>query len=811
MKLKNKIFLAYFILFLILFLSIGALIGLFTRTIFLSQREIQLATTVNSEAEEIEYFLNGKKEVIAIMAASTVFRDFLKLSGQDVNYAAEQQRSNARLNRTVEADPEIETMELLDVNGKVVAFSNEIDKNQDKSTDPYFINAKEKEYFKDIYDSSLGFPVFAVSSPIFDDATKKFLGVIVARIKPDILYEIVGMPEGMGKTGETFLVNRDRYFLSPSKYQGSGVILKEKLETVNIDNCFATGAHEAEQKEASESSATHIGHQAVLEAKDYRGVTSLVTHAYIPETGWCLVAKMDRDEALAPIRDFFLYFSGIGGVALLLLVIVNFFITSSMTRTLEDLMEAAERFRKGDFNVSIKEEGNDEMTKLAQVMNLMAKELKGLYGNLESEVQKKTEQLTEVLEKMKDQNLHLEKTRTAMLNIMDDLSKEKGVSEKRALDLQKFQLAVENASDHIVITDTEGLVLYANPAVERITGFAPSDIIGKKAGNKDLWGGLMDLPFYQLLWKTIKSDKKVFAGEVNNRRRNGEKYVALASISPVVGKDGSVSYFVGIERDVTKEKEIDRMKTEFISLASHQLRTPLSAMKWFGEMLLHGDAGVLSTDQKEMVGNIYSSNERMIELVNSLLNISRIESGRLMVDPKPTDAGVLVQDVVKTLKQKFDEKNQTVVVSVHEHLPLVPLDPKLIREVYANLITNAIKYTPKGGDIQIFVSKNDTDLVSQVTDNGYGIPKEEQGRVFQKFFRAQNIVKMETEGTGLGLYLTKSVVESSGGKIWFTSDEGKGLPAGRQGTTFFFTIPLSGMTAKKGDVGLEEKKVTQSG
>ena len=175
-----------------------------------------------------------------------------------------------------------------------------------------------------------------------------------------------------------------------------------------------------------------------------------------------------------------------------------------------------------------------------------------------------------------------------------------------------------------------------------------------------------------------------------------------------------------------------------------------------------------------------------------------------MVDPKPTDAGVLVRDVVKTLKQKFDEKNQTVVVSVHEHLPLVPLDPKLIREVYTNLITNAIKYTPQGGDIQIFVSKNDTDLVSQVTDNGFGIPKAEQERIFQKFFRAQNIVKMETEGTGLGLYLTKSVVESSGGKIWFQSEEGKG-------TTFFFTIPLVGMTAKKGEVGLEEKKVTQSG
>ena len=156
MKLKNKIFLTYFILFLVLFLGIGLLIGIFTRSLFLSQRETQLTTIVNSEAEKIEYYLNGKKDVIAIMAASTVFRDFLMLSSQDSQYSVEQQRSNARLIRTIETDPEIETMALLDANGKVVAYTNEFDRDQDKSKDPYFINGKEKEYFKDVYDSPLG-------------------------------------------------------------------------------------------------------------------------------------------------------------------------------------------------------------------------------------------------------------------------------------------------------------------------------------------------------------------------------------------------------------------------------------------------------------------------------------------------------------------------------------------------------------------------------------------------------------------------------------------------------------------------------
>lgn len=399
------------------------------------------------------------------------------------------------------------------------------------------------------------------------------------------------------------------------------------------------------------------------------------------------------------------------------------------------------------------------------------------------------------------QNEELEKTKRVMLNVLEDVQEERSRAESLAFDLEKFKIALDGTSDHVVITDSNGIALYANAGLKRITGFSPEEVLGKKVGTKELWGGKMSQEFYEDLWRTIKIEKKPFVGEITNKRKDGTPYQALSSISPIMNKHGVLEFFIGIERDITKEKEIDSAKTEFVSLASHQLRTPLSAINWYTEMLLSEDAGAITDMQREYLGEVSRGSRRMVELVNALLNVSRIELGTFAVQPEPTDVVELARDVINELKSKILEKKLHIEEAYVENLPKMMVDPKLTRIVFQNLLTNAVKYTPEEGKISISIamSADKTMFTIAVSDTGYGIPKEDQSRIFTKLFRASNIREKETDGTGLGLYIIKSIVEHSGGTVTFESEDGKG-------TTFTLTLPVSGMRPQEGNKQIEWKE-----
>lgn len=241
-------------------------------------------------------------------------------------------------------------------------------------------------------------------------------------------------------------------------------------------------------------------------------------------------------------------------------------------------------------------------------------------------------------------------------------------------------------------------------------------------------------------------------------------------------------------------KGLDKAKSEFISVASHQLRTPLTATKWALEFLATGEKGRLSKDQKETVGELQEENGKLVRLVNELLNVSRLEENRVAIQPVPCDFTKIVKDIVHEF-HPIAEHKKLKVIEKYDTLPLINLDAAVLGKAIHNIISNGIKYNRDGKKLTVTITKEGGNASLTVKDEGIGIPKAEQDKLFQKFYRASNAASSNTEGSGLGLYIVKSAIELSGGTVRFESLEGKG-------TTFFVTLPLSGSKSIEGEKSL---------
>jgi len=640
----------------------------------------------------------------------------------------------------------------------------------------YGVTSKELGYYfsypiKDESGSVIGVVVIKMAPQVIhsimdapEDSSEKIMlvdnyGVIVYCNKPERIYKSLGSlsPENKKIVEEKRFKGLD---ITPLQYDNIIPYLGESLQDPRIVNFY-----DDEEKEEEMFLLKRIDNYFFV-----------------------LIAEETTDVFFTPA----LQLSELLGVfvlgSIVLSVLFLYLLVSYFFRPLKIFQKAILRRTQGEKGVRIEYKKRDELGLLAENFNNMAESLEKSYEEVEIKVKEQTSEL-------KEREENLEKQQNAILNILEDVEEEKNISTSLADDLKKFKLAVENASDHIVITDAEGVILYANNAVERITGFSNEEVIGKKAGNSILWGGKMDIPFYKKLWKTIKKDKKVFTGEINNKRKNGEEYIALASISPVLDNNGEVVFFVGIERDVTQERLVDQAKTEFVSLASHQLRTPLSAINWYAEMLLNGDAGKLNAEQSQYVEEVYRGNQRMVELVNALLNVSRLELGTFTIEPTKEDLRVIADEAIKEIEIQMAQKKIQFKKKYPKSLPKIDLDKKLTFMIFQNLLSNATKYTPEGGKVNLEILEKDDVLRIEIKDTGMGIPKSQQSKIFTKLFRADNVRKTDTEGTGLGLYIIKKIVEQVGGKIWFDSAEDKG-------TTFIVELPAGGMKKKTGTKSL---------
>lgn len=392
------------------------------------------------------------------------------------------------------------------------------------------------------------------------------------------------------------------------------------------------------------------------------------------------------------------------------------------------------------------------------------RESKKFRGELEQRVNEKTRELREKMEE-------LEKTKTSLLNILEDVE---GARRKAEEERDKTQAIITNFADGLLVFDKGNNLALVNPQAEDFFDIKAGDLIGRP---------IFELSTFPILTPLISLIGEEIKGVFRKELLIKENLTLEVSTIPMISGKERLGTLV-ILRDVTREKMIERMKTEFVSLAAHQLRTPLSAIKWTLRMLLDGDLGAITEEQRDFIEKTYKSNERMTGLINDLLDVTRIEEGRYLYKPTLTNIEPIVQFVINSYKEEIKRKNLKLEFKKpKEKLPEVKVDVEKIRLALDNLLGNAIRYTPTGGEITVSLKLNKKEIEFSAKDTGVGIPKDQQIRVFTKFFRGANVIRLETEGSGLGLFIAKNIIEAHGGRIWFKSEEGKG-------STFFFTLPV---------------------
>jgi len=365
---------------------------------------------------------------------------------------------------------------------------------------------------------------------------------------------------------------------------------------------------------------------------------------------------------------------------------------------------------------------------------------------------------------------NLKQTRSALMNILEDVHEERKKAEEER---DRTMSIISNFDDGLLLLEAEKVVLI-NPQAKKLFSIEGKDVVGQEINS-------VLVESFKPLIDVIK--QKGF--------KLSREEVALLDHTPLevsvmpVKRDGKEVGKIIILHNMTREKALEQMKTEFVSIAAHQLRTPLSGIKWILRMLLDGDMGALSVSQKEFLGKTYQNNERMIRLVNDLLNVARIEEGRFLHNIKKEDLVSVAVEQMDILKEEVEKNGlEFRFVKPEGGYPKAQIDKEKIFLVIQNLVDNAINYTKKGFvELKIEFKAKEKIFRVSVKDSGMGIAKSQKARMFSKFFRGSNAIKADTEGTGLGLFIAKNIVQAHGGEIGFTSEE-------QQGSEFFFTLPI---------------------
>lgn len=348
----------------------------------------------------------------------------------------------------------------------------------------------------------------------------------------------------------------------------------------------------------------------------------------------------------------------------------------------------------------------------------------------------------------------------------------------------RSQAILTSIADGVVVNDTEGRVILVNPVAERILGVSADDLLGEDLRRFFSFLDTKEEQEAVAAIETLLDTQHLEVTKTFKMRLTVGDRIIHTSMSPVLTQRSDFLGVVTVLRDITKEVEADRAKSEFVSTVSHELRTPMTSIKGYTELVYAGAAGPINESQRRFLGIIKNNTDRLTALINDLLDISRVETGRVRFEAKPLQIGKVVADVINALSGQAETNDQTLTYEVVGGLPDIMGDRDRLNQVLTNLIGNAIHYTPQGGQVEVQVYPVAGAVRVDVRDTGIGIDPQDMARIFERFYRSDNPLVQEQRGTGLGLSIVKMFIEMHGGRVWVASTPEKG-------STFTFILPVT--------------------
>jgi len=764
LKIRTKIFWAFLITGFVL-TAIGVVVfNYFSIKYIRVEVYNRLEMAAKLHADNIETFLEGRKEAIKQLSEGLLIKELLLTGESDEDYAQKLAKVTKRLKNTESIGKYNYDIIVLDKNGIVLSSSDETLVGKNKSDCLGFIEGKKDVFIRDVHlcpDKKIDTLTFI--APIYEGRNKDFIGVVAERLTTDKLNEITMNITGLGKTGETYLVNKDGYAITPLLFDKDAV-LKKKVDSEQFHLCREEHLERGMSEEMEEIPTTYL---------DYRRKKVLGVHTYIPEMKWCLLTEIDEREVFSSLKWMFWIALGLAVFLLVVIYLMASWIGRRISKPIMKLNEGIKIVGKGDLDYRVGMKSKDEIGQLSRAFDSLVSHLKEAKTNIEKKVREQTKLISGQKEK-------LEKQQGTLLISLKDVQTER---EKIAREKNKVSAILYSIGDGVFVIDRDYRITVFNQAAVNISGFSEKEVMGKK--------------YNEVLKFVFESSGKINDGfikkaistgevkELSNHavliRKDGKKIAVADSAAPLRNKNGKIVGCVVVFRDISRERRISQMESEFVSIASHQLRTPITAIQWLMERVLRKEK--ISKKGREYLNSVHASARRLNALVDLLLNVSKVEAGKINVSFREIEVIEIIERYLKERRELCAKKNITLIFKKHPKTLNVITDNNLFRNIIQSLVSNAIEYTPEKGKIEVSLEKKPKSFILAVSDTGIGIPIKEQATIFEKFTRASNAKLLKTDGTGLGLYFTEQVVKLLGGKIWFKSEENKG-------TTFYVELPL---------------------